>query len=669
MTNWKMSMNKIVAALVFVAWGSAAFALNAPDTPLVTGPSFQQTPAAQILVTPAGGAQTTLGAALASGGSVTVPTTTLTKTTAPNTFSQVTAIDNIPIGGVTPSTVAATTLSATGNISQSGTAVLGTNITGSVGQSSGPAIVLATSADPSTFVVPVRNNQYATTLTPSTTSSTIWENNYSSVTLNGPGAQNAEVNAGHQYIQVNSGATFGTGENNETSFFNNGGTVNSAGQYTALFNNGAAGTVTQNIGLSGSLTNSNSTAGAIGVYKFISFAPMSGGGSVPTNYSFLSNTEPNASSSLLGKFWIGTVGVGQSIVGIKGTDNLNATWLFDLENAAGTHLMLMRDDGSTAVSGNWSFAGTLTATGLSAGTQVSCLGLSSANVVVTAACGGGGGSGTVTSIVAGTGLTGGTITTSGTIALDLTAANTFTNTITANPAAATTGLATTGGDASGSTFGIRAINSATQTVFSVTNAGVANISQELIVGLTGTNTGNVILEGNVSGSLKILPVTGTIVSNKNVFIPNPSTSSDSFALIGTTSTFTAVQTFTNSDIKLLGSSTGATTFTSANAGASNFTITVPAVTDTLAVLGNLPLTGTTGSIGGGALLAGACTSGTVAVTGATTSMAVVATPVTYPTDGFDWAAYVSTAGTVTVKVCGLIAGTPTASTYNVRVLQ
>lgn len=477
------------------------------------------------------------------GGSVTVPTTTLTKTTAPNTFSQVTAIDNIPIGGVTPSTVAATTLSATGNISLSGTAVLGTNIAGSVGQSSGPAIVLATSADPSTFVVPVRNNQYATTLTPSTTSSTIWENNYSSVTLNGPGAQNAEVNAGHQYIQVNSGATFGTGENNETSFFNNGGTVNSAGQYTALFNNGAAGTVTQNIGLSGSLTNSNSTAGAIGVYKFISFAPMSGGGSVPTNYSFLSNTEPNASSSLLGKFWIGTVGVGQSIVGIKGTDNLNATWLFDLENAAGTHLMLTRDDGSTAVSGNWSFAGTLTATGLSAGTQVSCLGLSSANLVVTAACGGGGGSGTVTSIVAGTGLTGGTITTSGTIALDLTAANVWTNTITANPAAAATGFLTTGADSSGSTFAFRAINAATQTVFSATNAGTTTISQALSVGLTGTNTGNITLVGNVSGGLKIVPVTGTLVSTKNVFMPNPSGASDSFALIGTTSIFTALQTF------------------------------------------------------------------------------------------------------------------------------
>lgn len=85
--------------------------------------------------------------------------------------------------------------------------------------------------------------------------------------------------------------------------------------------------------------------------------------------------------------------------------------------------------------------------------------------------------------------------------------------------------------------------------------------------------------------------------------------------------------------------------------------------------GNLVLSGTTGSIGGGALLAGTCTSGTVAITGTTTAMAVVATPVTYPGDGTDWKGYISSAGTATVKVCALVAVTPTATAYNVRVLQ
>jgi hypothetical protein len=82
----------------------------------------------------------------------------------------------------------------------------------------------------------------------------------------------------------------------------------------------------------------------------------------------------------------------------------------------------------------------------------------------------------------------------------------------------------------------------------------------------------------------------------------------------------------------------------------------------------LPLAGTTGSIGGSALAAGVCASGTVNMAGATTSMAVVATPAAYPGDGMDWKAYVSSTGVVTVKVCAVIAGTPTAGAYNVRVI-
>jgi hypothetical protein len=78
---------------------------------------------------------------------------------------------------------------------------------------------------------------------------------------------------------------------------------------------------------------------------------------------------------------------------------------------------------------------------------------------------------------------------------------------------------------------------------------------------------------------------------------------------------------------------------------------------------------TTASIGGGALIAGACASATVSISGLTTGMDVHATPVTYPGDGFWWEAYESSANTATVKVCASIAGTPTASTYNVRVIQ
>ena len=82
-------------------------------------------------------------------------------------------------------------------------------------------------------------------------------------------------------------------------------------------------------------------------------------------------------------------------------------------------------------------------------------------------------------------------------------------------------------------------------------------------------------------------------------------------------------------------------------------------------------TGTTGPIGGSALAHGACSSGSVAVPDATNTMAVVATPATFPGAGYWWAGYVSSTGTVTVEICNSTGatGTPAASTYNVRVLQ
>lgn len=79
------------------------------------------------------------------------------------------------------------------------------------------------------------------------------------------------------------------------------------------------------------------------------------------------------------------------------------------------------------------------------------------------------------------------------------------------------------------------------------------------------------------------------------------------------------------------------------------------------------LCATSTSIGGGALLAGNCTSGTVSVAGSLTGNTVNVSPNTYPGDGIVWYGYVSSNGTVTVKVCAILALTPTASTYNIRV--
>jgi len=81
------------------------------------------------------------------------------------------------------------------------------------------------------------------------------------------------------------------------------------------------------------------------------------------------------------------------------------------------------------------------------------------------------------------------------------------------------------------------------------------------------------------------------------------------------------------------------------------------------------LTGTTASLGGSALSAGACASGSVSVTGATASMAVSVSPAADPGAGFSWMGFVSSSGTVTVRLCAIAAGTPASTTYNVRVIQ
>lgn len=85
------------------------------------------------------------------------------------------------------------------------------------------------------------------------------------------------------------------------------------------------------------------------------------------------------------------------------------------------------------------------------------------------------------------------------------------------------------------------------------------------------------------------------------------------------------------------------------------------------------LTGLTGSIGGSSLAAGACATGgtLVPVLPAVVGEVATASPVTGvdPGGGMTVRANVTATNTVTVSVCAAIAGTPTASAYNVTVFQ
>lgn len=73
------------------------------------------------------------------------------------------------------------------------------------------------------------------------------------------------------------------------------------------------------------------------------------------------------------------------------------------------------------------------------------------------------------------------------------------------------------------------------------------------------------------------------------------------------------------------------------------------------------------TIGGGLLAAGGCVNVDGTVTGATVGMVAIATPVSDPGSGVVWNAFVKSVNTVTVKLCGIVLGTPPSLVYNIRV--
>jgi hypothetical protein len=82
------------------------------------------------------------------------------------------------------------------------------------------------------------------------------------------------------------------------------------------------------------------------------------------------------------------------------------------------------------------------------------------------------------------------------------------------------------------------------------------------------------------------------------------------------------------------------------------------------------LKGTTASIGGSALAAGACATGTVSISGVAAGMTGTATATDGTMQGnFVVSAAGTASGTATVNVCAITAGTPTAKTYNVHLNQ
>lgn len=204
-------------------------------------------------------------------------------------------------------------------------------------------------------------------------------------------------------------------------------------------------------------------------------------------------------------------------------------------------------------------------------------------------------------------------------------------------------------------------------------------------GYTGTPqlSGSALPPGSRSGA-----ITGTLTSNATIIIPagtylaggrrigfqNNTTGAFTVTVKlsngagGSTGTGVVLPQGTSNNTSLTLYTNGVTDVWAEVSAAPNFVVASSLTVNGTAVKGDL--TGTTGSLGGSSLAQGACSSITTTVTGATTAMGVNVTPQTYPGDQFFWKGYVSSANTVSVLICNAgTSGTPTASAYNVRVLQ
>jgi hypothetical protein len=142
--------------------------------------------------------------------------------------------------------------------------------------------------------------------------------------------------------------------------------------------------------------------------------------------------------------------------------------------------------------------------------------------------------------------------------------------------------------------------------------------------------------------------------------------------------FTISYTFRNPNLQAVNNlsdvSSASTARTNIGAAASNASMTVNGVSCALGSTCTISLStlgGTTSSIGGSSLTAGQAATGTVTITGATTAMACVASAAggTSVGTGFIPSCQITATNTATVSVTAVIAGTPTATTYIVRVIQ
>lgn len=125
--------------------------------------------------------------------------------------------------------------------------------------------------------------------------------------------------------------------------------------------------------------------------------------------------------------------------------------------------------------------------------------------------------------------------------------------------------------------GVSVIPPNTISRFLLTYAAAATMTM-VGIGVTQNVATTVTVLGSSTGSTAITTANSGATNYTVTFPANTGT----VAELNLAQTYTAAQTFTNSDLLLLGASTGANTFTALNASATNYTTSVPAVTGVMA---------------------------------------------------------------------------------------
>jgi hypothetical protein len=198
-----------------------------------------------------------------------------------------------------------------------------------------------------------RPNLRQTTLTPSVSTTNIFENSNSFLYLNGPGTATGEINLNHTYFENELGANAASVEGYEASneIF---GTVGTYANYLALNHNASTGTATTLIGYRTNLVQDNATAGSIATYVGLQCNAMTGAGSAPTSNLCIQNKDPTAGISTLGRVAIGSQAVppASQALSIFGIGATSATFSTVVKNSALLTLFSIRDDNVVAVQGS-----------------------------------------------------------------------------------------------------------------------------------------------------------------------------------------------------------------------------------------------------------------------------------------------------------------------------